>query len=265
MLWLGLTFACWLTIEVTVIPITRETWTVNENPLNTSMKRFEGSEHRSAGINFANITIVDWPNDQKADLRLVRSTKSVSFKNAKGINLETYGTIIALSGDFFGVKSLSAVICSASYSPQEQANLVYSAFSDLWESSRGEYIRLAINEFNAEDSTLAGRQPGERPWEAFTRLAESRWKKFGNYFITNEFGVNEFVMKLLLNNLDHFGNCANNSYVISHTLAMREALAAGASLRDPGFASFPAATRADILAEASNRLMKAYSALDRML
>ena len=211
-------------------------------------KRFEGSEHRSTANYDSNITIID-PDNLANPFKVVNIT-SFNFVGSEGTNLHTYGDLIALAGDFFGVLGPTSVICSAAYAQDEQMAIFTYAFNDMWQTTKASYVDLAKAELDKEDRI--GNPPNQdRAWKSFATLDQTRWLPFGLY---------RFVLTLAINNIDHFTTCANSSYQIAHYTAMSLAEKAGAPLKNrTAFDLLPAALRKEILTNASKDLTMAYA------
>ncbi len=90
------------------------------------LKRFQGSEHRRLANSGGYIELIAGPdgadnssNPQNQEIRVNESLSDLQFVNSLGVNLHTYGDIVAFAGDFFGPKNPATIICSGG-DPEEE-------------------------------------------------------------------------------------------------------------------------------------------------
>ncbi|HEY5981269.1 MAG TPA: hypothetical protein VIT41_16715 [Microlunatus sp.] len=135
----------------------------------------------------------------------------------------TYGRIIALAGDFFGV--LGGQICRA----DDHEAAFRKAWETLARADAGELaniVSIMEEEIRALDAVLRTRkrEPHEmydelgdelsQRWNGVTGGSSDYWVPAGRY------------LKLAAENFDHFGHGAETAYRAGHVVAMKEAAAA---------------------------------------
>jgi hypothetical protein len=192
------------------------------------IKRFEGAEHRNAS-NAGYLFFLDYNRTLKemfsqqalptSDVNFV--TKSGTQK--PGTKIGSYGDVVAMAGDFFGVRTPANVICN---SESDKDHLFHRAFDDMYQASAGnelsKYVVLIKQQFDMEDRAIGvALSSGAKitVQQALACLPESRWDNK----IFRDYGL----ISLLTFNFDHFSNCANSTYQVGHRLAMITAFEAG--------------------------------------
>jgi hypothetical protein len=217
------------------------------SPQTPFQEKFEASEHRDLGA-FGNFQIILGPGESgntNNDLVPVNVTSSTfAFKGFQNQNLGTYGTIIAIGGDFYGSKTESGAICS-SPDLNESGEFFELYWRTLMNSPQDKINRL-IAEMDKEIAALAA-NPNTDPALVYASLGSDRWGQFGS----------EFVL-MVLSNFDHFGGCGQFAYKTGHSRAMKLAREAGAPVINPNFATLTPSQRAPLLTDAKTKLLMAY-------
>lgn len=141
------------------------------------------------------------------------SVTNVTFVNGAGLSLGSYGEIVAEAQDYFGVLSVSAVVCEQP--PSQQAAAWTAAFNALWQSTDAAYmsaVRAMIGEEQA--AAQAAVDAGGSPSQGLLGLPLARWLQVPQAI---EAGIYNF---------DHFvsasAECAQTTYTVGHALAQQQ-------------------------------------------
>ncbi|AXJ03250.1 phospholipase [Pseudomonas fluorescens] len=184
--------------------------------------RFEGAEHTAIG--------------DHTRLRFVENAEPVLAQNVplhlpNGLAL-TYGQVLALGGDFYGV--VERPINEGS-TPADRLQRFTAAFDTLaaLPASKAEAIQILSIMQKEIDAVKQAIKEGKQPHEAYDALGDTlseEWNKItgGGSFVSALFPLGRYL-KLAANNADHFGEWARLAYIAGHTAALQTAAAAHAS------------------------------------
>ncbi|WJK10795.1 phospholipase [Pseudomonas fluorescens] len=184
--------------------------------------RFEGAEHTAIGDN--------------TRLRFVENAEPVLAQNVplhlpNGLAL-TYGQVLALGGDFYGV--VERPINEGS-TPADRLQRFTAAFDTLaaLPASKAEAIQILSIMQKEIDAVNQAIKEGKQPHEAYDALGDTlseEWNKItgGGSFVSALIPLGRYL-KLAANNADHFGEWARLAYIAGHTAALQTAAAAHAS------------------------------------
>ncbi|WP_397457952.1 phospholipase [Pseudomonas asplenii] len=187
--------------------------------------RFEGGEHTAIGdgtlLRFA------------ADAPPIPAWQ-VELHLANGLAL-TYGQVIALGGDFYGIPGRPIADGS---NPQERQTRFRAAFDSLavLPASREEaqnILQVMKTEINATHQAI---RDGRQPHEAYDELGDTlsgEWNRItgGGSVASPLFPLGRYL-KLAASNWDHFGEWALLAYKAGHAVALQQAVVAHQSGRD---------------------------------
>ncbi|WP_085746912.1 phospholipase [Pseudomonas sp. R45(2017)] len=184
--------------------------------------RFEGAEHTAIGDN--------------TRLRFIESAEPVLAQNVplhlpNGLAL-TYGQVLALGGDFYGIVDRPINEGSTSADRLQRFTAAFDSLAALTTSKTEATQILAImqKEIDAVKQAIKdGKQPHEA-YDAFGDTLSEEWNKItgGGSFVSALFPLGRYL-KLAANNADHFGEWARQAYIAGHTAALQTAAAAHAS------------------------------------
>jgi hypothetical protein len=180
---------------------------------------FEGAEHNSIGDNI----FLYFPNQPPQ----LAGTVPLSLPN--GLQL-TYGQIVALGGDFYGVPDEPI---SDGTTPQDRVQRFTNAFNSL-ATAQGAVTEMPqiwavmTTEVNAVNQALLN---GQSPAAVYRQLGDSlsgQWNVItgGGSFVTNLYPLGRYL-ELAAKNWDHFGNHAVLAYQAGHAAALQQAITAG--------------------------------------
>ena len=187
--------------------------------------RFEGGEHTAIG--------------DETLLRFVQGEPSIPGAQVKlhlpnGLAL-TYGQIIALGGDFYGIPGQPI---SDGASPAERVQRFTAAFNSLatLPASRdeaGKILAVMQKEINAVKQAI---NEGKQAHEAYDALADTlseEWNRItgGGSVVSAMVPLGRYL-KLAADNADHFGEWALSAYLAGHTGALQQAVVAHQSGSD---------------------------------
>lgn len=181
--------------------------------------RFEGGEHSAIG--------------DSALLRFAKDAPAipawqVELHLTNGLAL-TYGQIVALGGDFYGIPDRP--IADGGTPADRQARFT-EAFNSLavLPASREEaqkILQVMKTEINAANQAI---KDGKQPHEAYDELGDTlsgEWNKItgGGSFASPLFPLGRYL-KLAASNWDHFGEWALLAYQAGHAAALQQAVLA---------------------------------------
>lgn len=188
-----------------------------ENPI--PALRFEGGEHTAIGDE----TLLRFVPGEPA----IAGAK-VQLHLPNGLAL-TYGQIIALGGDFYGIPGQPI---SDGASPTERVQRFIAAFNSLatLPASReeaGKILAVMQKEINAVKQAI---QDGKQPHEAYDALGDTlseEWNRItgGGSVVSAMVPLGRYL-KLAADNADHFGEWALSAYLAGHTAALQQAVVA---------------------------------------
>ena len=184
--------------------------------------RFEGAEHTAIGDN--------------TRLRFIESAEPVLAQNVplhlpNGLAL-TYGQVLALGGDFYGIVDRPINEGSTSADRLQRFTAAFDSLAALTASKTEATQILAIMQKEI-DAVKQAIKDGKQPHEAYDALGDTlseEWNKItgGGSFVSALFPLGRYL-KLAANNADHFGEWARQTYIAGHTAALQTAAAAHAS------------------------------------
>ncbi|AXA23560.1 phospholipase [Pseudomonas putida] len=185
--------------------------------------RFEGGEHTAIGDN----VLLRFAANQPP---VVAHQSPLPLPN--GLSL-TYGQVVALGGDFYGVPERPI---ADGATPAERIERFLQAFDSLARlpASRAEaqdILAVMQEEISAANRAI---KDGRQPHEAYDALGDSlsaRWNRItGGGSVASDLLPLGRYLKLAASNWDHFGRSALLAYQAGHGAALQQALRA----RDSG-------------------------------
>ncbi|MGL6243598.1 phospholipase [Pseudomonas sp.] len=184
--------------------------------------KFEGGEHTAIG-----------------DSTLLRFTKDAPAVPASQVQLHlpnglalTYGQIVALGGDFYGIPDQPV---SEGASAADRIQRFTDAFNSLavLPASNAE-AKLILGVMQKEIAAVKQAiKDGKQPHEAYDSLGDTlseEWNKItgGGSFVSALFPLGRYL-KLAANNADHFAEWALLAYIAGHAAALQQAVKAHVS------------------------------------
>ncbi|MBC3334919.1 phospholipase [Pseudomonas proteolytica] len=187
--------------------------------------RFEGGEHTAIG--------------DETLLRFVQGEPSIPGAKVKlhlpnGLAL-TYGQIIALGGDFYGIPGHPI---SEGASPAERVQRFTAAFNSLatLPASRdeaGKILAVMQKEINAVKQAIKEGKQAHEAYDALGDTLSEEWNRItgGGSVVSAMVPLGRYL-KLAADNADHFGEWALSAYLAGHTGALQQAVVAHQSGSD---------------------------------
>lgn len=187
--------------------------------------RFEGGEHAAIG--------------DETLLRFVQGEPSIPGSQVKlhlpnGLAL-TYGQIIALGGDFYGIPGQPI---SDGASPAERVQRFTAAFNSLatLPASRdeaGKILAVMQKEINAVKQAIKEGKQAHEAYDALGDTLSEEWNRItgGGSVVSAMVPLGRYL-KLAADNADHFGEWALSAYLAGHTGALQQAVVAHQSGSD---------------------------------
>ena len=187
--------------------------------------RFEGGEHTAIG--------------DETLLRFVQGEPSIPGSQVKlhlpnGLAL-TYGQIIALGGDFYGIPGQPI---SDGASPAERVQRFTAAFNSLatLPASRdeaGKILAVMQKEINAVKQAIKEGKQAHEAYDALGDTLSEEWNRItgGGSVVSATVPLGRYL-KLAADNADHFGEWALSAYLAGHTGALQQAVVAHQSGSD---------------------------------
>lgn len=184
--------------------------------------RFEGGEHTAIGDN----VLLRFAANQPP---VVAHQSPLPLPN--GLSL-TYGQVVALGGDFYGVPERPI---ADGATPSERIERFLQAFDSLARlpASRAEaqdILAVMQEEISAANRAI---KDGRQPHEAYDALGDSlsaRWNRItGGGSVASDLLPLGRYLKLAASNWDHFGRSALLAYQAGHGAALQQALRARGS------------------------------------
>jgi hypothetical protein len=181
--------------------------------------RFEGGEHTAIG--------------DETLLRFVQGEPSIPGAKIKlhlpnGLAL-TYGQIIALGGDFYGIPGHPI---SDGASPAERVQRFTAAFNSLatLPASRdeaGKILAVMQKEINAVKQAIKEGKQAHEAYDALGDTLSEEWNRItgGGSVVSAMVPLGRYL-KLAADNADHFGEWALSAYLAGHTGALQQAVVA---------------------------------------
>jgi hypothetical protein len=181
--------------------------------------RFEGGEHTAIG--------------DRTLLRFIKDAPAVPASQVElhlpnGLAL-TYGQIVALGGDFYGIPDQPV---SEGATAAERIQRFINAFNSLavLPASNAE-AKLILGVMQKEIAAVKQAiKDGKQPHEAYDALGDTlseEWNKItgGGSFVSALFPLGRYL-KLAANNADHFAEWALLAYIAGHGAALQQAVKA---------------------------------------
>jgi hypothetical protein len=183
---------------------------------------FEGAEHTAIGDN----TLLRFEAGQPA---IVAHEAPLPLPN--GLTL-TYGQVIALGGDFFGLPERPIADGASDAERIERFTQAFDSLARLpaAKSEAEQILAVMQEEIRAANQAI---KDGRQPHEAYDALGDSlsaRWNRItgGGSFASDLFPLGRYL-KLAASNWDHFGPWALLAYQAGHAAALQQAVKARAS------------------------------------
>lgn len=184
--------------------------------------RFEGGEHTAIGDS----TLLRFVKDAPAI-----PASQVELHLPNGLAL-TYGQVVALGGDFYGVPDQPI---SEGATAADRIQRFTNAFNSLavLPAANAE-AKLILGVMQKEIAAIKQAiQDGKEPHEAYDALGDTlseEWNKItgGGSVVSALFPFGRYL-KLAANNADHFAEWALLAYIAGHAAALQQALLANAS------------------------------------
>ncbi|MFJ4196762.1 phospholipase [Pseudomonas sp. NPDC089534] len=183
--------------------------------------RFEGAEHTAIGDN--------------TRLRFTENSEpvpahSVPLHLPNGLAL-TYGQVISLGGDFYGVADRPINEGTSAAERQQRFSAAFDTLAAT-PASRAEAAQILAVMQKEIDAVKQAIKDGKPPHEAYDALGDTlseEWNKItgGGSFISALIPLGRYL-KLAANNADHFAEWARAAYIAGHTVALQTAAAAHA-------------------------------------
>lgn len=181
---------------------------------------FEGGEHMAIG----NSVELYFSSDSTG-----QNAASVPLALPNGLSL-TYGQIVALAGDFYGVPD-NPISNGSTFAQQQQ--YFQAAFNTLANdpniptTQAGEILKVMATEIAAVNNAIAS---GEEPSTVYEKLGDElskKWNKItgGGWLIPPWYPMGRYL-KLATKNFDHFSQDAVTAYTAGHSLALAQAVTA---------------------------------------
>ncbi|MDF0730310.1 phospholipase [Pseudomonas entomophila] len=184
--------------------------------------RFEGGEHTAIGDN----TLLRYAAGRPG---IPAHQSPLALPN--GLSL-TYGQVIALGGDFYGVPERPI---ADGATPAERAERFAQAFDSLARLPAARDEAQAILAVMQEEISAANQaiKDGRQPHEVYDALGDSlsaRWNRItgGGSAVSDLLPLGRYL-KLAASNWDHFAAHAQLAYQAGHAAALQQALRARAS------------------------------------
>ena len=141
----------------------------------------------------------------------------------------TYGTVVALAGDFYGTSTLEPI---SSHKPEGAVDAAQDAWGTLEHASQDELARILAILAKEQAAVAKARKDGQQPSVAFQSLGDSlsyEWNEATGGAPANEGKWGALTkpgryLDLAVVNMDHFGRDAQKAYMAVHSYALTEAL-----------------------------------------
>ncbi|WP_273826272.1 phospholipase [Pseudomonas asplenii] len=187
--------------------------------------RFEGGEHTAIG----DATLLRFAENAPAI-----PAWQVELHLNNGLAL-TYGQIIALGGDFYGIPDRPIADGNTAQDRQTRFRAAFDSLAVL-PASREEaqnILQVMKTEINAANQAI---RDGRQPHEAYDELGDTlsgEWNRItgGGSIASPLFPLGRYL-KLAASNWDHFGPWALLAYQAGHAVALQQALVARQSGKD---------------------------------
>ena len=209
-------------------------------------EEFEAAEHENIGNNVT----LRFPRLNAKDPGEEFQAINLPLKLPNGVKL-TFGQIIALAGDFYGVPEEPIVSLGSSGSKRERFLAAYGTLGNadsaavkdelkqLLKIMKEEKQALAVALENSESSVAVNDDSGNIhivPKDVYDKLGNSLAKKYdralGGTWIGGVPVISGRMMSLAKNNFDHFMPYAKEAYETGHELALEKAREANAAKQE---------------------------------
>jgi len=184
------------------------------------MPQFEGGEHTAIGDQVVLYFSPDGPGTKAylAPLNL-----------PNGLNL-TYGQLLALGGDFYGIPDKPISDGSTLADRQQRFTNAYNSLAQNPASKSEAMQILAVMqiEINAVNAAINKGEPASSAYKKLGDTLSEQWNRItGGGSIVSPWIPMGRYLKLAATNWDHFSQCAVLAYTAGHSLALQAAVAAG--------------------------------------
>ncbi|MGF6315539.1 phospholipase [Pseudomonas frederiksbergensis] len=185
----------------------------------TPQLRFEGAEHTAIGDS----TLLRFVKDAPAI-----PASQVELHLPNGLAL-TYGQVIALGGDFYGIPDQPICEGATAVDRIQRFTNAFNSLAVLPASNAEAKLILGVMQKEIAAINQAIRD-GKQPHEAYDALGDTlseEWNKItgGGSFVSALFPLGRYL-KLAANNADHFAEWALLAYIAGHTAALQQAVLA---------------------------------------
>jgi hypothetical protein len=179
--------------------------------------RFEGGEHTAIGDN----VVLRFSVSDVGTL-----AHQLPLEVQQGLSL-TYGQILALAGDFYGVPIWPIADGVTSDDRMQRFRAAYGSLAAGSVAEAKEILQIMQREIDAVNAAL---NRGESPADVYKRLGDglnAAWNKAtgGGGFVSDLIPFGRYL-KLAWVNWDHFGDHAVLAYQAGHAVALEQAIAA---------------------------------------
>lgn len=184
------------------------------------MPQFEGGEHTAIGDQ---VVLYFSSGDPGTKAYLV----PLSLPN--GLNL-TYGQMLALGGDFYGIPDKPISDGSTLADRQQRFTNAYNSLAQNPASKSEATKILAVMqiEINAVNAAINKGEPASSAYKKLGDTLSEQWNRItGGGSIVSPWIPMGRYLKLAATNWDHFSQCAVLAYTAGHSLALQAAVAAG--------------------------------------
>jgi hypothetical protein len=185
----------------------------------TPQLRFEGGEHTAIGDS----TLLRFVKDAPAI-----AASQVELHLPNGLAL-TYGQIVALGGDFYGIPDQPVSEGTTAIDRIQRFTNAFNSLAVL--PAANAEARLILGVMQKEIAAVKQAiNDGKQPHEAYDALGDTlseEWNTItgGGSFVSALFPLGRYL-KLAANNADHFAEWALLAYIAGHTAALQQAVAA---------------------------------------
>ncbi|HXH38303.1 MAG TPA: phospholipase [Thermoanaerobaculia bacterium] len=178
--------------------------------------QFEGGEHTAIG----NSVTLSFPGTGA----LPAATAPLTLAN----NLQlTYGQIVALAGDFYGVPA-NPISSGTTFAQQQQFFLAaFNTLNNDPTTQAAQILGVMQTEINAVRQAMLNGEQSSSAYEVLGDTLSAQWNKItgGGSFVTPWYPLGRYL-QLAAVNFDHFSQDAVTSYTAGHAAALAQAVVA---------------------------------------
>lgn len=181
--------------------------------------RFEGGEHTAIGDS----TLLRFIKDAPAI-----AASQVELHLPNGLAL-TYGQIVALGGDFYGISDQPVSEGATAADRIQRFTNAFNSLAVLPAANAEAKLILGVmqKEIAAVKQAINDGKQAHEAYDALGDTLSEEWNKItgGGSFVSALFPLGRYL-KLAANNADHFGEWALLAYIAGHAAALQQAVAA---------------------------------------